>query len=115
MHEESTMLEETGHHKSAWRSRVRFVFFGFAIIGAFFLLAEHRAHVLPWLPWLFLAACPFMHFFMHHGHDDHDHHGGRDGSDGQPNAAPDPGAGAPPGAGYTGVGSTPHHHHGEHS
>ncbi len=108
------MLEETGHNESPWRSRVRFVFFGFAIIGAFFLLAEHRAHVLPWLPWLFLAACPFMHFFMHHGHGDHDHHAGRDGSDAQPNAAPDPGAGAPPGMGHTGVGSTPHHHHGEH-
>ena len=39
----------------------------FAIIVAFFLFAEHRAHVLPYLPWLLLAACPLMHLFMHHG------------------------------------------------
>ncbi len=39
----------------------------FAIIAAFFLLAEHRAHILPYLPWLLLAACPLMHLFMHHG------------------------------------------------
>jgi hypothetical protein len=115
MHEESTMLEETGHNESAWRSRVRFVFLGFAVIGAFFLLAEHRAHVLPWLPWLFLAACPFMHFFMHHGHGAHDHHGGRDGSDERPSAAPDPASAAPPDAGYTGSGNTSHHHRGERS
>ena len=104
------MLEETGRHESPWRRRVRFVFLGFAVIGAFFLLAEHRAHVLPWLPWLFLAACPFMHFFMHHGHGDHDHHGGR-GSNGPPNAAPDPSSPTPPGPGYTGA--APRHHGGE--
>jgi hypothetical protein len=39
----------------------------FAAIGAFFLLAEHRAHLLPYLPWLLLAACPLMHVFVHHG------------------------------------------------
>jgi Protein of unknown function (DUF2933) len=109
------MSEETRHDESAWRPRVKFVFLAFAVIGAFFLLAEHRAHVLPWLPWLFLAACPFMHFFMHHGHGDHDHHGGRDGSDGRPNAEPGPGSTAPPGPGYTGSGSTSRHHRGDRS
>jgi len=42
---------------------------GFFILGGFYLLAEHRAHlwlVLPWLPWLLLLACPLMHLFMHH-------------------------------------------------
>ena len=39
----------------------------FAAIAGFLLLAEHRAHVMPYLPWLLLAACPLMHLFMHHG------------------------------------------------
>jgi hypothetical protein len=62
------MPDEAQHDESAWRPRVKLVFVVFALIGAFFLIAEHRAHVLPWLPWLFLAACPLMHVFMHHGH-----------------------------------------------
>jgi hypothetical protein len=111
---ESTMLEATVHNESAWRSRVKFVFLAFAVIGAFFLLAEHQAHVLSWLPWLFLAACPLMHVFMHHGHGAH-HHGGNGGSDGRPSAAPGPGYTTPPGPGYTDSGSTSHHHHGGQS
>ena len=52
--------------------RAKQVFVLFAIVAAFFLLAEHRAHVLPYLPWLLLAACPLMHLFMHHGkHHEH--------------------------------------------
>ena len=43
---------------------------------AYFLITEHWAHILPYLPWLILLACPFMHIFMHgghgSGHDDHD-------------------------------------------
>jgi hypothetical protein len=100
------MLEATGHNESAWRSRVKFVFLAFAVIGAFFLLAEHRAHVLPWLPWLFLGACVLMHVFMHHGHDGH-HHGG---NDGRPIAAPGTGHPPPPGPGPTGSGNTSRHH-----
>ncbi|TAH47649.1 MAG: DUF2933 domain-containing protein [Betaproteobacteria bacterium] len=50
------------------RRRSRWIFLGFAAIAAFFLLAEHRAHVLGFLPWLLLLACPLMHLFMHHGH-----------------------------------------------
>ena len=45
----------------------------FAIVAGFFLVLEHRAHVLPYLPWLLLAACPLMHLFMHHGHGGHHH------------------------------------------
>lgn len=104
------MHEATGRNEGAWRSRVKFVFLAFAVIGAFFLLTEHRAHVLPWLPWLFLAACPLMHVFMHHGHGAH-HHGGDGESDGRPNAAPGPGTIAPPASGSTDSGSTSHHHH----
>lgn len=45
---------------------------GFAAVAAYFLWTEHRAHVIQFLPWAFLALCPLMHLFMHGGHD----HGG---------------------------------------
>jgi hypothetical protein len=40
------------------------------LIGAasYFLLMEHREHVVQWLPFLILLLCPLMHLFMHHGH-----------------------------------------------
>jgi hypothetical protein len=101
------MSEETQHDASTWRPRVKLAFLAFALIGTFFLIAEHRAHVLPWLPWLFLAACPLMHVFMHHGHGGHDHRSGSGGSDGRPDVSPGPG--------FTGLGSTPHHSHGDRS
>ena len=41
------------------------------IIG-YFLLTEHRAHVIQYLPYALLLACPFRHMFMHHGnHESH--------------------------------------------
>lgn len=51
----------------------------FLFIGAYFLVTEHWAHLsglFPYWPYLFLLACPLMHFFMHGGHGahgDHDH------------------------------------------
>ncbi|MGH8210391.1 MAG: DUF2933 domain-containing protein [Steroidobacteraceae bacterium] len=59
-----------------WRSKVGLVCAGFLAIAGFFLITEHTAHVLGALPWLFLAACPLMHLFMHHGHGEHDHGAG---------------------------------------
>jgi hypothetical protein len=47
----------------------RWVFWGFALIAAFFLITEHRAHVFQYLPFLLVAACPLMH--MLHGHGGH--------------------------------------------
>jgi len=49
------------------------VFVGFAAVGLFFLLTEHRAHLLGWWPFLLLAACPLMHLF-HGGHGGHGGH-----------------------------------------
>jgi hypothetical protein len=63
------------------RRRMTHVFVLFAIIAGFFLVAEHGAHVIPYLPWLLLLACPLMRVFMHHGHGGHAH-GGGDGSAG---------------------------------
>lgn len=48
--------------------RVRRVFPVFVVLAAILLIAEHRLHVLGYLPWLILLACPLMHVFMHHGH-----------------------------------------------
>lgn len=46
------------------------------LIGAvlFFLLSEHRAHVIYVLPYLILLLCPLMHMFMHRGHNGHGAH-----------------------------------------
>ena len=51
-----------------YRKVSRYVFFGFVAVAAYFLLAEHRAHIVPFLPFLLLAACPLMHLFHHGGH-----------------------------------------------
>jgi len=55
----------------------RWVFIGFALIAGYFLITEHRAHLVgfvPYLPFLLVAACPLLHFFHHsgHGHGDQD-------------------------------------------
>ena len=55
-------------------SRAKWVFIGFAAIAAYFLIAEHRAHLSEYLkywPFLLLLACPLMHLFMHGGHGGH--------------------------------------------
>ncbi|HUG24498.1 DUF2933 domain-containing protein [Piscinibacter sp.] len=62
------------------------IFAAFAAIGLFFLLTEHRAHLLGWLPFLLLAACPLMHFF----HGGHGGHGGHDRADHRPTARDKP-------------------------
>ncbi|MDN7675661.1 DUF2933 domain-containing protein [Burkholderia oklahomensis] len=47
--------------------RANIVLVAFIAIGGFYLVTEHRAHLLGWLPFLFILACPLMHLFMHHG------------------------------------------------
>jgi hypothetical protein len=54
-----------------WRSRAGLVTIGFLVIAAFYLVTEHRAHLLGWLPWIILLACPLLHVFMHGGHGGH--------------------------------------------
>lgn len=48
----------------------------FALLGviAYYVIAEHGAHLLSAWPLLFLAACPLMHLFMHGGHGGHGNH-----------------------------------------
>lgn len=52
--------------------RSTWVLLGFLAIAGFFLLTEHRAHLLGILPFLLLLACPLMHLFHHGGHHNHD-------------------------------------------
>ena len=61
------------------KSRTKWVFIGFGLIAAYFLITEHRAHLYGWLSsygiWLLLLACPVLHMFMHGGHSGHGGHG----------------------------------------
>lgn len=76
------MSASRDHHRPPQEGRPKtgWVFFGFLALAAFYLVAEHRAHLLGVLPWLLLLACPLMHLFMHRGHR---HHGGGHGHGGR--------------------------------
>ena len=49
-----------------------YVSIAFALVGGYYLFTEHRAHLLDYLPYVLLLACPLLHFFHGHGHG----HGG---------------------------------------
>ena len=52
----------------------KFVFWGFLVIAGYFVITEHRAHAIQFLPYLLLLACPLMHLLHGHGgHREHDH------------------------------------------
>jgi hypothetical protein len=66
--------------------RINLVMWTFLAFIAYLLITEHWAHIVPYLPWLILLICPFMHLFMHGGHGhgsghdsdshkNHSHHG----------------------------------------
>ena len=72
------MTHDHSHHdqteerkRSFLSSRANIVLIGFLAIGGYFLITEHGAHIVPFLPWLLLLACPLMHLFMHGGHGGH--------------------------------------------
>lgn len=57
-----------------WSWQLRMCFWLFIGIAAFYLFAEHRAHMvlgLYWLPYLLLLSCPLIHLFGHGGHGGH--------------------------------------------
>jgi hypothetical protein len=59
------------------KSKAKWVFIGFAVIAAYFLILEHKAHLsgyLQYWPFLLLLACPLLHMFMHGGHGGHGGH-----------------------------------------
>lgn len=58
------------------KSRTGLVLLAFLAIAAFYLIAEHTAHVFGVLPYALLLLCPLLHLFMHGGHGDHSGHTG---------------------------------------
>ena len=64
------MAEETRHESGA--GAARWVFWVFAAVGAYYLFTEHRPHLLDYLPYILLMACPLMHLFHGHGHNHKD-------------------------------------------
>lgn len=54
--------------------RSRIAFWVFAAIAAYFLIVEHREHVIGFLPYALILACPLMHVF-HRRHGGHGGHG----------------------------------------
>jgi hypothetical protein len=63
------------------KSKANIAMIIFLLIGAYFLVTEHRAHLTGWVsywwPYALLLACPLIHLFMHSGHG----HGGHGSSD----------------------------------
>ena len=55
----------------SWFKSHRILGYAALVVIGYYLLTEHRAHVFAFLPYLFLAACPLMHLFMHGGHGQH--------------------------------------------
>lgn len=68
---------------SFWRSRSGLVFIAFGTVAAAYLLFEHTAHVVQYLPFAIVLLCPLMHIFMHGGHGGHGGHGSGARSGGQ--------------------------------
>lgn len=71
-HDSKHQPEHPPQQPSFWRSRFGIGWTVLAAVTGWFLWEEHRAHLLGFLPYAFLLACPLMHVFMHSGH----HHGG---------------------------------------
>ena len=78
------MNHDHGQDNNSSNSIMKFVFIGFLLIAAYFLITEHKAHLSGWLSaywiWLLLLACPLMHFFGHRHH----RHGGHGGKESKP-------------------------------
>ena len=105
------MNEQSQSRQDVASRRMKQILVLFAIVAGFFIVAEHRAHLIPYLPWLLLAACPLMHVFMHHGHGGHRHRGGNDDSERQRNPAANLDKTAPPDPGYSEVRDASAHQH----
>ena len=75
----STEHQHDPSHGQWFRSKTSWALIGFSAVAAFFLLTEHRAHLLGLLPYIIVLACPLMHLFHHRGHGSRGAQGGRSG------------------------------------
>lgn len=69
-------MHEHSHETRGTGGPGKWAFWAFLAIAAFFLVAEHRAHLYQYWPYLLLAACPVLHLF--HGHGGHRRKNGED-------------------------------------
>ncbi|MDE2082288.1 MAG: DUF2933 domain-containing protein [Burkholderiales bacterium] len=60
---------------SRWRSPLGLFMLAAGAVGIYYLLTEHLTHVTQAIPYLFLLACPLMHYFHGHGRHGHRDHG----------------------------------------
>jgi Protein of unknown function (DUF2933) len=63
--------------KSLWRTLSGIACMFFLAAAGYFLFTEHRAHIVPYLPYLIILLYPLMHLFHHgspggHHHEDHE-------------------------------------------
>ena len=84
---------------------MNWIFWAFLAIAGFFLVAEHRAHVIEYLPFILLLACPLLHLFHGHGGHAGDKTSGES-ADAQKSKRP-----SDPAPGGKDPGSEQHHHH----
>ncbi|MEK6591767.1 MAG: DUF2933 domain-containing protein [Pseudomonadota bacterium] len=66
--------EHRSHRQPPEESRFKWVLIAFILIAGYFLITEHRAHVIEYLPLALLFGCVFLHIFMHGGHGGHGGH-----------------------------------------
>lgn len=59
---------------SFWSSKQGMAALGLIGAASYFLFMEHREHIIEFLPYIILLACPLMHLMMHSGHGHHEHH-----------------------------------------
>lgn len=73
------MNDFVSNARLVFAGRGRWVFVCLAAVGLAAIAYAHRVHVVAWLPYLMLLACPLMHLFMFHGHGGgHEREGERD-------------------------------------
>ena len=72
MHDHSQHAPAAGGEPRGGVRYGRWIFGGFVAIALYFLITEHRAHVVQLLPFVLLLACPLLHMF--HGHGGHGGH-----------------------------------------
>lgn len=66
-HRSSGRVQRPNH--AAWYAEPsKLALLSLLVVAAFFLWTEHRAHVVPYLPYLLVLLCPLMHIFMHRSH-----------------------------------------------
>lgn len=73
-HQHHQNREDDQSQRQGW-SASKWAMIGFLLIAGYFLITEHRAHVVQFLPFLLLLGCLLMHM-LHGGHGGHGSGGG---------------------------------------